>query len=331
LRLAAETASAFGEFEAGVNYRQQLFALSPEDETNHIELVQLLVEQKNYEEAISHLAQIIGDRTASRRARWQAVWLASLSIGARDELWTKLTERVRALNASDDEMLVALDALSLSSRGRTDEAIKLTGATEAANPNPYLSFFSALLEKRGQSTVAQAGFIHTLVANKDERVSEAFWFEENPLRQIIRFYAVNGEPRAALLASELEPSLKESDSTERDKDVDSVSDTAQDTPVDAQEEMTKADTRYRTLQERAAEGELQSRMELLGLLSQAAEQVGDLNRAVEFERARLKLLHAPVEQQSSEVRIKQLLSRQKENSRRAVVTYKVDQSLIAQH
>jgi tetratricopeptide (TPR) repeat protein len=330
LRLAAETASSFAAFDAGVNYRQQLFVISPEDETNHIELVQLLAEQKNYEEAISHLAQIIGDRTTSRRARWQAVWLASMIVGARDDLWARLKERVRALNASDDEMLAALDALSLSSAGRTDAAIKLTSATEEANPNPYLGFFSALLKKRGQSADALAGFIHTLIENKDERVSEAFWFEENPLRQIIRFYAANGEPRAALLASELEPALKESGGTERDEQVDSTSDTAQDTPVDAQEDMAKAGTRYRTLQERAAESEVQSRVELLGLLSQAAEQVEDLNRAVEFERARLKLLHATAEQQSSEARIKRLLASEKENSRRAMVRYKVDQSLIAQ-
>jgi predicted Zn-dependent protease len=330
LRLAAETASAFGEFDAGVNYRQQLFKISPEDETNHIELVQLLAEQKNYEEAVHHLAQIIGDRTASRRARWQAVWLASMIVEARDDLWTKLKERVRELNASDDEMLAALDALSLSSGGHTDEAIKLISKTEAANPNPYLSFFSAMLEKRGQSANASAGFIHTLVAKSDERVNEAFLFEENPARQIIRFYAVNGEPRAALLASELDPTLKENDSTVGDKNIDSVSDIAKDTPVDAQEGMTKDGTRYQTLLERAAVRETESRMELLGLLSKAAEQVGDLNRAIEFESARLKLLHATAERQSSEARIKQLLSRRKENSRRVVVIYKVDQSLIAQ-
>jgi tetratricopeptide (TPR) repeat protein len=329
LRLAAETATSFAEFDAGINYRQQLLVASPEDETNHIELVQLLAEKKDYEEAINQLAQIIGDRRASRHARWQAVSLSSEIIGARDELWAKLKERVRAAGEGDDEMLAALDALSLSNAGHWDEAIKLISTKEAANPNPYLSFFGALLEKRAQSADALAGFIRTLVAQRDTQVSEAFLFEENPLRQIIRFYVVNGQPRAALLASELDPTLKESgDEAERDENVPAADE--QEIQVEIQASAAKDGTRYQTLRERAAEREIRSRKELLGLLSGAAEQVGDLNRAVEFERVRLKLLTATTERQSAEARIGQLLTRQKENSRRAVVTYSVDQSLIAQ-
>src|SRR5207253_841242 len=109
LRFAAETASAFAEFDEAISYRRQLLASAPEDETNRLELVQLLTEKKSYEEAIGNLAQIIGDRTTSRRARWQAVWLASEVIGGRDDLWTMLKERVRALNTKDDEMSAALD------------------------------------------------------------------------------------------------------------------------------------------------------------------------------------------------------------------------------
>jgi tetratricopeptide (TPR) repeat protein len=331
LRLAAETATSLAEFDAGINYRQQLLVASPEDETNHIELVRLLAEKKDYEEAINQLAQIIGDRRASRHARWQAVSLSSEIVGARDELWAKLKERVRAAGAGDDEMLVALDALSLSNAGRTDEAIKLISKMETANPNPYLSFFGALLEKRAQSADALAGFVHTLVAQRDAQVSEAFLFEENPLRQIIRFYGVKGQPRAALLASELDPTLKESDGgTEGDENVDSGGDNEQEIQVEIRASAAKDVPRYQTLRERAAEREIQSRKELLGLLSGAAEQVGDLSRAVEFERVRLKLLTAASERQSAEARIGQLLTRQKENSRRAVVTYSVDQSLIAQ-
>jgi tetratricopeptide (TPR) repeat protein/predicted TPR repeat methyltransferase len=329
LRLAAETASAFGEFEAGINYRQQLFVIAPEDETNHLELVQLLAEHKDYETALNHLAHIISDRTASRRGRWQAVWLASMIVGERDDLWAKLKEQVRASGAHDAEMLDALDALSLSNAGHAEEAIKLIRTKEAANPNPYLNFFGALLEKRGQGADAQAAFIRTLVAKSDEKASEAFWFEENPLRQIIRFYASQGEPRAALLASELEPTLKESNHTERDEQVDSISDNAEDVQVNLPESTTKNVPRYQTLRERVAERESKSRLELLGLLSEAAEQVGDFSRAVEFERARLRLLPQGTERQIAEARVNQLLSREKESVRRAPVTYKVDQSLIA--
>src|SRR5436305_2178338 len=329
LRLAAETASAFGEFEAGINYRQQLLTISPEDETNHLELIKLLAEGKKYDEAVNHLAQIISDRTSSRRARWQAVSLASMIFKERDDLWTKLKERVRASGANDDEMLAALDALSLSNAGRTDEAVKLIIAKETANPNPYLSFFVALLEKREQGADALSPFIRTLVAKSDEEVNEAFWFEENPLRQIIRLYALKGEPRAALLAAELEPTLKESNHTERDEQVDPNGEDARDVQVDLPESAAKNGTRYQTLRERVSEGERDASVELLGLLSRAAEQIEDFSRAVEFERDRLKLLPQGTERQATEARINQLLSRRKDSSRRALVTYKVDQSLIA--
>lgn len=329
LRLAAETSAAFGHFEAGVQYRQQLLAVAPEDEANRLELARLLAEQKKYEEAVTLLAQVIGDRTATRRARWQALWLASIIVEKREDLWASLKERVRAADASDDEMLSAIDALALLNSGRADEAVKLIGAKVAASPNSYLCFFAALIEKRGQGAGAQAAFARALVARGGEKVSEAFIFEENPLRQLVRLYAENKEPRAALLAAELEPSLKESGEARGEAKVDEVGDDARDVQINLPETAAKSATHYQTLPERVAERETASRAELLGLLSQAAEQVGELNRAISFERARLKLLPRGAERQTSAARLNELLSREKENSRRSVVTYKVDQSLIA--
>ncbi|HVG35028.1 MAG TPA: tetratricopeptide repeat protein, partial [Pyrinomonadaceae bacterium] len=328
LRLAAETASAFAQFDAAINYRRQLLAASPEDETNRIELARLLAEMKNYEEAVIQLAQIIGDRTATRRARWQAVWLAPEIIGARHELWAMLTERVRTLNAGDDEMLAAL---SSSVPGRADESVKLIKTLEATNPNPYLNFFGALLESRRQSGDELAGFVRTLMEGKNETVVEAVGFaEESPLRQIIRFYALKGQPRAALLAYELDQTLKGDEGTERSEDADDTGDAEQETQVAVQESIGRGGARYKTLRERAVERELGSRRELLGLLSLAAEQTGDLDRAVEFETARMNLLSATAERQSSEARIRKLLSRRQENSRRSASAYSVDQNLIAQ-
>ncbi|HEV2801670.1 MAG TPA: tetratricopeptide repeat protein [Pyrinomonadaceae bacterium] len=333
LQLAADTAAAFAQFDAAIDYRRQLFAVSPEDETNRIELARLLAEMKKHEEAVAELAQIIGDRTATRRARWQAVCLAPEIIGVRYDLRPMLIERVRALNAGDNEMLAAL---SSSVGERTDESVKLFDTLEATNPNPYLNFYGALLEKRLHSDGELKGFIRTLVAGSDETVVEAFGFaEESPLRQIIRFYAVKGQPRAALLASELDPVLKESKGTERDAAAADTSEAGEKTQVDAQESALQESAaaedgaRYRTLRERAAERELVSRRELLGLLSTAAEQIRDINRAVEFESSRLKLLRRTAERQTAQARIRQLLLRRQENSRRGAVAYSVDQSLVA--
>jgi hypothetical protein len=228
-------------------------------------------------------------------------------------------------------MLSALDALSLASAGHHDAAIELIGRMKAANPNPYLSFFDALLEKRGQSADAQDAFIHTLVAQRDAQLTDAFLFEEGPLAQVIRFYAMKGQPRAALLASELDPALKESgEDAEDDETVDSVEE--EDVQVEAASSVAKAGPRFQTLRELKVERELRSRVELLELLSGAAEQVGDLSRALEFEKVRRRLLPTGAERQSAEARMGQLLLRLKENSRRAViVAYSVDQNLITKH
>jgi tetratricopeptide (TPR) repeat protein len=325
LRLAAETASVFAQFDAAADYRRQLSETSPEDETNRLELARVLSAKGDDEGAVGVLAEIIGDRRATRRARWQAVRLAPEIVGMKSELWGALKERVRAINANDEEMLGALSAESAAGNG-TDEAGTLVAKLEAVNPNPYLTFFGALVERKQKSDVELTGFLRTLVAGKDARVEEAFGFaEESPVRQIIRFYAVKGQPRAALLAYTLDASLKEGGGSDG-KDGDGSGGGEEGVSVDAQ---GKNDARYVTLSERAAARELESRREILRLLSEAAERTEDLNLAVEFERARLKLLPAEGERRAAAARIAELLSRQKENSRRAVVAYSVDQNLIA--
>lgn len=320
LRLAAETASVFAQFDAAANYRRQLYEASPEDETNRVELARVLSAKGDGDGAVRVLAEVIGDRRATRRARWQAVRLAPEIAGARSELWRSLKERVRAINAGDEEMAAALSAVEIG----TDEAAQLIRTVEAANPNPYLTFFGALLERRRKAGDELPGLVRALVAGKDAQVEGAFGFaEESPLRQIIRFYAASGRPRAALLAYALDPTLKDG-GTESGEDEDSGE--GRGISVDVQ---TKDGPRYLTLLERAAERELESRRELLRLLSEAAEQTGDFGRAVEFERARLKLLPAAAERQAAAARIAELLSRQKEKSGRESVTYSVDQNLIA--
>ncbi|MFN0088232.1 MAG: hypothetical protein ACKVX9_22770, partial [Blastocatellia bacterium] len=59
------------------------------------------------------------------------------------------------------------------------------------------------------------------------------------------------------------------------------------------------------------ERQLQSRLELLALLSLAAEQTGDLDRAIDFERAR----HAV--RRDSRDRLDALLAKRKELRRRS--------------
>jgi len=88
LILASETAAAFHQLDAAVEYRKRSLSLNIEDEISCIELARLLAENKKRDEAIS---VIIGDRTATRRTRWMAVWLAPEIIKQRNDLWASRT------------------------------------------------------------------------------------------------------------------------------------------------------------------------------------------------------------------------------------------------
>jgi tetratricopeptide (TPR) repeat protein len=210
LRLAAEKAGEFARFDAALSYRQQLLSLSPDDEENRIELVRLLAVNKKTDEAIEDLAAIIGDRLATRSARWQALWLAPEVIEQRPELWTRLRERVRTLNANDTEMDVALQSLSLVSAGQIEEAVKVVASIESTNLNPQLSFLRGFLEKkRGREANSIDSFARALSASRESAVWQPFAFnEDEPREQIIRLYLKQNQPRAALTLATQDPGLQ---------------------------------------------------------------------------------------------------------------------------
>ena len=220
MRLAAETAGEFAQFDAAIGYRQQLLSVSPDDEENRIELVRLLAANKKTDEAIQNLAAIIGDRTATRNLRWQAVWLAPEITEQKPGNWTSLRERVRTLNATDSEMAVALESLSLASAGQIDEGIKLIATAESANPNPFLRVLRALLEKkRGSESDSLTSFTSALIAGRESPAWQAFDFlEDDPVSQIIRLYLQQNQPRAALKLAEriaaLQPNQRANEKTD---------------------------------------------------------------------------------------------------------------------
>jgi len=152
LRLAAETAGEFAQVEIAISYRQQLLSLSADDEENRIELVRLLAANNKSDDAIQNLAAIIGDRTATRKLRWQAVWLAPEIVGTKPERWTMLRERVRALATADNEMALAVEAQMLAATGQPDEGAKGVAGPAINDPNPHLLSLRALLEKKAAAT-----------------------------------------------------------------------------------------------------------------------------------------------------------------------------------
>lgn len=320
LRLAAETSAEFSHFDVALAYRQQLLSVLPDDEENRIELVRLLVASKKTDEAIENLAMIIGDRMTSRSARWQAVWLAPEIIEQRPELWTRLRERVQALDSSDSEMSVALKSLSLSYAGQTDEALKLVDASATTNPNPYLRFLRACLQKKqGREVDSLNSFANALIARGDTAVWRAFSFsEDEPWEQIMRLYLKQNQPRAALKLAERANTLQPlgAESSEGHQ------------PRVEIEEPRVQQKKYRTLAARTAERQESARAELLELLSAAAEQIGELNRATELEKARLAFLARVADKQTAQSRLERLREMQRQVERQPKPALVVDQKLV---
>jgi tetratricopeptide (TPR) repeat protein len=316
LQLAAGTAAEFGQFDAALAYRQQLLISSPDDEENRIELVRLLAASKKTDDAIESLATIIGDRLTTRTARWQAVWLAPEITEQKLELWNRLRERVKTLNSSDSEMAAALESLALSSTRQTDEAAKLILAQTSADPNPQLWFVRAVLEKQqGRETDSLSSFTNALIATGDSSVWQPFGLsEDGPIEQIIRLYLKQNQPRAALKLAERATNLQRKGAPDENEE----STATPETPA----------KQYRTLSARTAERQEKSRAELLELLSNAAEQIGDLNRAAELETTRIAFLVNTADKQIAHLRLDRLREAQRKVERTRKPSLMVDQKLV---
>ena len=314
LRLASETSGEFGAYDAAINFRQLLLTTSPTDEENRIELIRLLAANGKKDEAIQNLAATIADRNASRTSRWQAIWLTPEIAGKDVTLWTNIRERVRALSTSDSEMNTALEALSLSAAGRADEATKLITAAEMSMPTEYLSSLRAILEKTS-ATDALNSFARVLIAAQEPTVSKSFGFaEDEPLEQIVSLYLKQNQPRAALkMAERIVAFQADKKSVEAETGMQFSLDTRD---------------RYQTLRERAEHRKRTTHTNLLAMLSAAAEQLGDLNRAVELERLRLPLLNTLSERNATQARLDHLQQLQNTTARTRRVSFVVDQKLV---
>jgi len=317
LRLASETAGEFGAYDAAIDFRQRLMTASPTDDENRIELVRLLAAGGKRNEAIQNLAGTIADRNATRTLRWQAVWLTQ-EIAANDlSFWANVRERVRALNASDTEMNTSLEVLSLTAAGKTDDALKVIAAAESSMPNEYLSSLHGIVEKKNSSAdAALNSFTRVLIASQQATAAKSFgFFEDEPLEQIVALYLKQNQPRAALKVAERVVAFQ----TNKDP----VEQSAE-PKIDIQSSLE----RYQTLRERAAQRERVSHANILAMLSTAAEQLGDLNRALEFERLRLPLVIVS-ERKGTQARLDHLQQLQAAAARTRKASLVIDQKLAA--
>jgi hypothetical protein len=299
-----------------MHYRRQLLTASPTDEENRLELIRLLAANGKTDEAIQNLADTIADRNATRTLRWTAIWLAPEIVRNDPSIWASVRHRVRSLNASDTEMNTALEALSLSSTGRVDEAVKLVAAVETNVPNEYLSSLHAILERNRSAADALNSFTRSLIAAREANVIRSFGFvEDEPLEQIVALYLKQNQLRAALKVAERVVVFQSKNSP------------AQGDETGKQPQLNSVES-YQTLSERWEQRQRASRAKLLARLSIAAEQIRDLNRAVELERLRLVFVDTLVERNATQARLDHLQELQTSMGRVRKASLVVDQRLV---
>lgn len=335
LSLASETAAAAARFETAIGYRRQLLKLAPDDDTNRLELARLFAANGQSEEAISTLASLIADRNGTRRARWRAVWMSPEIVGKRSELWEMLQQKVLSAGAKDTEMITALKSLELADAYHTDEARALLNSVETTIPTPHLALLRASLERQDhRNESALAAFLKALIADRDGKAAPDFGHNEAwPLEEAIRLYALTGQPRAALKLADSDAALKAAkhggDNIEQAGATSEV-EAAENAPPVEPEQPPAPISSYQTFDERLRQGQTKARTELLGLLSEAAEQTRDFNRALGFEKAKLALLSTPAERRTALSRIDKLLAQGKEeDARKQKQVLRVDRNLIA--
>ncbi|MGH9842185.1 MAG: hypothetical protein ACREEM_25825, partial [Blastocatellia bacterium] len=310
--LAAETAAEFGQFARSLEWRERLAAISPDDWKNKIELARTRAAMDQRADAIATLAALIADARAPRTSRWTALWTTAEVAGKNDALWQSAVSRVRSASpdgGKDIEMLSAIESLA---RGRAGDAGPHALSAQA-------KLLTALLRKNAsQNAEALATLIEARLPLGDAAAAQAFSAtEDEPRWLLVRLYAALAKPRAVLKLAAADERLK-------GRPLDGLPDL----PVEFEPEPKRA-PRLLTLPTRAAERQAQSEIELLALLSAAAEQTGDWSKAVEFERARFDGLPNAAARRESKSRIESLLAKQRDESRKPKLTYTVNESPVS--
>lgn len=318
LELAAETAGSFGRYTLAADFRAALAAAQPDDYTNRIELARLLAAAGRREDATAQLSAVISDRLAPRGARWLAVWIAPEVTGGRAYLWELLANGSGTGTRPDREMSAALGARRLWAEGRAAEAAGQLRSTAADDPNPLLEFFAGVLDAEvGRGAEAERAFAAAFRSPSGADISAAFGAgRDSALRELIRLHLAKGRPYAALKLASLDTELVAQSSTEEGN-------------ADAGEGKQGEAARYRMLKGLTAVRRATSEAELLGMLSAAAEQLGDLGKAAEFERARAGRLPNDEERAASRgraARLERLRKQRRDDGKSPLV---VDRTLVA--
>jgi tetratricopeptide (TPR) repeat protein len=307
LRVAAETAAEFDQFAASIEYRRRLSALSPEDNTNRLELARALAAGGKSEDATNQLASLISDRRVARQVRWTALWIAPEVV--KSESRASFDQQLRAVN--DQETIAAVEAQSMLIHGQSDGAFKRLDDARTSVPSAQLDFFRALSQKNaGREGEALLSLLDSMIGFGDSWITSPFGATEDEQRwQVVRLYAKQGQHRAALKLAGADERLK-GKSTVNGAWIDG------------------AKTRFISLSERSNRRAFQSQLDLLGSLSISAEQIGELEKAIDFETTRLNMSPDATERSKSESRIEQLKTKQKQSKRKTAPSIEFNENAV---
>src|SRR5262249_11706100 len=275
LRLAAECAAEFGQFAFAIECRERLLAISPSDAANKIELARTQSAAGSSDQAIITLVSVIAEPLATRQARWTAVWMAAEIAGSSDALWQSLESRGRS-SSKDSEMTSAIETLAKYHGNRVREAVEVA----KQSPSNQSQLLAVILEKNaGQPREALQTLTRSMIQLSDSSPGQPFSAtEDEPRWLLVRFYAASAQPRSALRLAGADEKLK-GQPLGNLNDLE-IKDDAGSKPQARQQEQLLL------LTARSSEHQRQSLIELLALLSNAAEQIDDWTKAIEFERAR---------------------------------------------
>lgn len=301
LRMAAEIAAEFGQWDFARTSRERLAVIAPGDAANQIEMARIQGAAGRGLEAVANLVSVMADIRATRLFRWTALWTAG-RIAGKDQSLMQST-RSRLGNASkDEEMIAAVEAISGLARGAANDAVQSLGES----PGAQARFLSALASKSaGQPDRALTTLTGAMIPITDASASAPFRATEDDFQwTLARLYHSTERWRAALKVASGDERL-------RGRPQGALTDL--DRFPDLEDSKTKP-ARLLPLEAEAAERERRSRLDLLAVLSNAAEKTGELRQAIELERARFELAADVTTRGQSKSRIATLLSKENEAS-----------------
>ncbi len=304
LKIAAEISARFGEISIAISSRRKILAISPYDGVNQIELAWLLEHTGESEEVMQLLTSVISNRNIARNERWQAIFIARIIWGNNESQWKLFRHMTENQNPADLEMADAITAFLQVSSGDFAGAIRTI--ENVPYQSPQMLFLRSIIHRNAGQNSGE--FESLLDARKSQfDLGETFGFSEtNPQIGILEWYLDADQPRAAIkLASENE-AFKFANS-----------------------QFSIAGFKYPTMAQRASANYRDSSLRVLGLLTNAAEEIGELEIAVDFEKKKAEFLRDAAELEISRERIATLERKIWEILNQPKIDYRIDENVVS--